>query len=308
MGMKSIMAPTNDWPEIKKSFKLLGEKEGHPDPEDLVFLECLGLIKAKELTSQGKNLFDSIFIRPDITEEKKILRKLLLAQKQTMVMQQYFWGMKAVSLEQVRSALKIANSCAGVTQKSFTHFLGLLNYCDIIIYNRKKKTVKILASPSDNKSLPSSVFISPDRPFTNISSIKKVLGDCEGYIYWFDKHFQKEALEWICEVADAGKIKEIKILSLDLGQANLNSNARKMFGRLKAELAQKEINLSWATIESEKVKDVHDRWIIGQNHYLRNIPDVNSICSGKNSELNLSQNYDEVIKIFCRYWKESKEI
>ncbi len=185
-----------------------------------------------------------------------------------------------------------------------THFLDLLNLVGILNYNRGTKRLRVLISP-DTPSVPKSIFIDPKRPFSNIVWIKRILDECDGFIYWLDKHFQKEALEWLWAIADASKIKEIKILSLDLGDANLNGAARKSYRDFKREMESKGISVSWAIIASTQIKDSHDRWIIGGNNYLRNVPNVNAISSGQKSEMILSDNFDAVLELFKEYYAKA---
>ena len=182
-----------------------------------------------------------------------------------------------------------------------------MNYAEIINYNKKTRVVRVLISP-DTPRAPKNVFIDPNRPFSNIMWIKKVLSECEGGVYWLDKHFQKEALEWLWAIADADKIKKIRVLSLDLGEGNLGTSARKDLTRFKKELANKNINASWRTIDSKLVRDAHDRWIIDDSGYARNVPNVNAISSGQRSEMNLTENYDEVKKAFDEYWNKGTEV
>lgn len=118
----------------------------------------------------------------------------------------------------------------------------------------------------------------------------------------------KEAFDWIYTIADANSIKEIKILSLNLGDSNLNKQAKDNYRRLKNELLQKGIQLKWAVIEKRLINDSHDRWIIGGNSTAWNIPNVNAISAGQRSELNRSDNYYQITKAFNDYWNLSKEV
>ncbi len=74
-----------------------------------------------------------------------------------------------------------------------------------------------------------------------------------------------------------------------MGDVNLSSDARKYYRRFKQEMENKGISVAWATIDSKLVRDTHDRWILDDVGYLRNIPNVNAISSGQRSEMNLSE-------------------
>jgi len=300
--------PNNSWKKLLPSIKYAGENGfiGRFDiGDDFEFLSDIGVLDAGtgELTSAGREIFESEFIRRD---ERGIeaLRVLLLQFPPTIAIQQYLWGVADVDTGQALTVLKAAGYWDYATLAPMTHFLDLLNLVGILNYNRGTKRLRVLISP-DTPSVPKSIFIDPKRPFSNIVWIKRILDECDGFIYWLDKHFQKEALEWLWAIADASKIKEIKILSLDLGDANLNGAARKSYRDFKREMESKGISVSWAIIASTQIKDSHDRWIIGGNNYLRNVPNVNAISSGQKSEMILSDNFDAVLELFKEYYAKA---
>lgn len=305
------LLPENSWKKMLPLIKLAGEKECYEKSnfsDDYEFLEALGIFDSGvtgELTQSGKFLFDSLFICCD-GRDKEILSDLLLQYPHTMAIQQYLWGVSDINVDQVLSVLKANKLWIYDSRKSLTHFLDLLNHVGIIKYNKKVRKLEILVPP-DLENIPKNVFIHPSRPFSNIIWIKKILGECRGYIYWLDKHFQKEALEWLWEVADSNKIREIKILSLNLGDENLGSATKKYYKRFKREMLNKGILVKWATIDSKLIRDNHDRWIIG-DRYLRNVPNVNTISSGQKSEMNKSENFEEALISFNDYFKIGQEV
>lgn len=304
-----VMLPQSNWKKFLVHIKTAGEEGCVNDVslgDDYQFWEDVGVFSPSatgELTEAGRAIFESLYIRCD-SEEINILYPLLLAFPPTVALQQYLWGVPKITVEQALTVLKTTGFWVYESSSPLTHFLDILNYAGIVNYHKKSREVKILVSP-DTPRVPKNVFIDPLRPFSNIVWIKRVLGECEGSIYWLDKHFQKEALEWLWAIADANKIKEIRILSLDLGDANLSTDAKKMYERFRKEMANKRIAVKWATIDSREIRDAHDRWIIGGNEYLRNVPNVNAISSGQRSEMNYSENYDEAAVAFASYWTKS---
>ena len=305
------MLPFNNWKKILVYIKKAGEDgcADHSQSDDYQFWEDIGVFDhsaSGELTVAGRAIFEALYIRCD-GEEVNILRQLLLSFPPTIAVQQYLWGVSSITVEQVLTVLKATNFWFNDSNEPLTHFLDLLNYVGIVSYQKKIRKVKILISP-DTPYVPKNIFIDPKRPFSNIIWIKRILGECEQNIYWLDKHFQKEAFEWLWAISDANKINEIRILSLDLGDANLSTGAKKEYGRFKKEMGSKGISVKWATINSRDIKDAHDRWIIGGNEYLRNVPNVNAISSGQRSEMNYSENYDKALSAFIGYWKKATEI
>jgi len=314
---KLMLLPQNSW---KKN--LLYMKEAYEGSlirkldvrgkvyfEDINFLEELGIFSKKnagQLTKIGNQVVDSHFIRCN-EKEKEILFRLLLDYKPVTIIQQRLWGVADVTVDKVLIILKSSGIWKNNNKKNLTNLLDLLNYIGIIVYNRRLQKIKINISPNDLPSLPKNILVTRESPFANIFYTKKVLKGCKNFIYWLDKNFQKEAFEWIWSIADANKIKEIKILSLNLGKGYPDKNSLNYYKRLQKELSNKGIKLTWALIDKELIRDDHDRWILGKNN-LWNVPDVNTIFSGNLSELNNSKNFDKVIPFFKNYWKKAKEI
>ncbi len=308
----TILLPQNNWKKILPYIQAAGENgsiDRHDLGDDYSFWEELGVFEkfaTGELSEIGKAIFESLYIRRD-GQETEMIKHLLLSFPPTIALQQYLWGVPNVNVDQTLTVLKTTGFWFYDSREPLTHFLDLLNYAGVISYNKKNRAVKILISP-DTSRAPRNIFIDPSRPFSNILWIKRVLSECEGTIFWLDKHFQKEGLEWLWSIADAEKIKEIRILSLDMGDVNLRSDARKYFKRFKQEMDAKGIKASWITIDSKQIRDAHDRWILDEVGYLRNIPNVNAISSGQRSEMNLSENYDDARNAFEEYCSKGVEI
>jgi hypothetical protein len=309
---QTLSLPQNNWKKILPHIQAAGERQSVSKVkigDDFQFLQDIGVFQDGTddvLTEAGRALFESVFIRCD-GKSVEILQQLLLQYPITAAIQQYLWGVKDATIDQVLTVLKATGFWFYSSAEPMTHFLDLLNQVGIISYSKKLRQVKVLVSP-DAPYVPKNVFIDPNRPFSNILWIKRVLAECKGSILWFDKHFQKEALEWLWAIADANKITEIKLLSLDLGEANLGSEARKSYKRFKQEMSAKGISVIWSIIDSKLVRDSHDRWILDGSGYLRNVPNVNAISSGQRSEMSASENYEHVLPVFEEYWEKSKEI
>jgi hypothetical protein len=310
--MEQLLLPQNSWKKLLPYIQSAGERESIGKSElgdDYKFLLDIGIFAEASddlLTDTGRAFFEAVFIRCD-GSDTEILQHLLLQYPITVALQQYLWGVKDVKIEQVLTVLKSTGFWSYSSIEPMTHFLDLLNQAGIISYSRKLRQVKILISP-DAPHVPKNVFIDPSRPFSNILWIKRVLAECDGSILWFDKHFQKEAFEWLWAIADANKIKKIHVLSLDLGEANLNTEAKKSYQRFKREMLNKGIEVLWRVIDSKLLRDTHDRWIMDNKKYLRNVPNVNAISSGQRSEMSKSENYSDVYPAFNNYWSKATDV
>lgn len=312
MKNEETILPFHPWAFYDEIIKGLGEDEDlGVDKDNLLFLQNLGFITnptVPELTKIGLNYFEAKFIKTENKLALEILQNSLSNYPPTQAILQLLWGVKKPTRDNALSILKNRGFWHYEDQSPLTSLLLIMNESGLITYSKRDRTVKILANPTDStKPLPSNVLIEPNKPYSNIVLLKRVLESCTGFIYWFDKHFQKDGLEIIWEIADANRMKEIKILSLDLGDQNLSKKSRNYYKRLKTELANKGINLTWYVIDSKMVKDVHDRWILGEKRGW-NVPNINAILSGQSSEIIETGNVDELVSMFKNYLKKAEVI
>jgi len=306
--------PMRPWSTLEKIICAIGERKVDRLPEgvkkydaaylgpDTTFLQQLGFVRDlpyPKLTDIGERYFELQFIKNEFEEAKLILREQLSGFPPAELIIQLLWGVPGASKSNVHSLLSSHETLYGVNEDTLGTFLTMLHHAGVVSYNRRTGHVQVLLNPTV-EATPRNVFIAPETPYSNIIWLRRVLGECRKFIYWLDKHFYKIGLEHIWEVADGTKVQDIRILSLQL-QDNLNQAAKNEYNRLKQELARKGISLEWRIAESQKIKDTHDRWIIGEN-YARNVPNINAIHSGQRSELNLSNNYNEVLEAFLYYW------
>ena len=299
--------PQKPWKVLEGYVRSIGENE-KPDSvaDDEKFFRGIGLLNSfGKLTEKGRSYFEEKFIKGNHSEAKRVLGFCLLDYPPVEAITQYLWGVKAATAESVLTILKANGFWYYSGTAPLTHLLELLNEVRIIRYDRRNKKIVVLKNPG-SQSPPRNIFIDSSKPYSNVVWIKRVLSECDEFIYWIDKHFQKEALEWIWEVADASRMKEIKIMSLDTGE-NLNKKAKDEYRRLKKELSLKRIDLTWYTIDSREIRDMHDRWILGKD-YARNVPNVNAILSGQRAELSRSDNFDEIFKAFKEYLQKASPI
>lgn len=307
---KKIILPQINWASYDQIIKSIGEQEDHEgNDDDLLFLENLQLLDGDELSKKGEKYFGLRFIKCEANSALGILYEALLGYPPAELIIQMLYGVKSATRDNALTILKSRGFWYYTDETPLTNLLLIMNEVGLIKYSKKFRTVKILYNPyNEDKKVPKDVFIDPIKPYSNIAWLKKILSSCDSYIYWIDKHFQKEALKYIWEIADENKIKEIKILSLDLENNNLNKNAKEEYFRLKKELKDtKNISLTWYIIDSKKIRDTHDRWIICEKN-VWNMPNVNAIMSGQRSEINKSNNHSEILKAFNGYFKNAVEV
>lgn len=312
MEHENIILPHHQWLFYERIIKTLGENE---EPKcshnDLIFLQNLELIttsSSPKLTEHGKSYFENKFIRLNDSKPLRILERSLLVYPPAQAIAQLLWGVKNSKWENALAVLKNRGFWRYINKSPLTNLLLIMNSSGLIVYSKRTKTIRVIKNPVNaDAQVPSNIFIEPSKPYSNIVMLKKALSSCTGYIYWLDKHFQKEALEILWEAVDPNRINEISILSLNLGGKNLNSKAKRDYGRLKTEFLNRGVKLNWYVIDSKLIRDTHDRWILGENLGW-NVPNVNSIISGQRSEIMSSSNYKSMAEIFNEYLKNATEL
>jgi hypothetical protein len=215
-------------------------------------------------------------------------------------------GVPGARRDVVETVLRSQGFTDRLTDRSLGSLLALMHRVGVVKYVKSRGLVTVLVHPAQAPEPPPSVFISPQTPYSNKIWLRRILEECEGFIYWLDKHFLPVGFEPLWEASDGSRISEIHVLSLKLPQ-NEGRRALRNYRDLITELAHRQITLEWRTIDSKLVKDTHDRWIIGKSS-ARNVPDVGTIFSGNHSELNCSDQSEALKSIFEAYWIQATPV
>lgn len=268
---------------------------------DFEFLKQLLFINDEGgLTIAGIQLCELIYVKNDESEANALINMHLQRSPSTQALLQALSGIKSPSVDQAKHALIFAGiNHSELSSERLTNFLSVLNAGKVLVYNRKGKTLRLLVSPKSERA-PSHVYIDRTRPYSNDAWVREILSECRGAVLWLDKYFQKEAFEWLWREASAENINRICIISSSDGA--IDPLALKDYKRLKLELAEKDIELEWRVLARSESHTLHDRWILDDTSVCYNIPSVNSIKSGQQSELHRSPNHAEVIGTFNQYW------
>lgn len=271
---------------------------------DVGFLKSIGLVDETDagmtLTAPGKAYFDAQFIRGDDTVARQVLCHCLLSYRPAEAIVQLLAGLPEVDRSVAETVLRSYGLGDGMTDRQLGSLLTLMDYAGLIWYAKNRGKLGVLIQPAQAAAPPPSIFISPETSFGNKVWLRRVLQECDGFIYWLDKHFLPAGLEFIWETADGRRITEVRVLSLRLPDS-VGRKSLRQYRDLMVELARRSINFEWRTIDSALIKDTHDRWIVGASS-ARNIPNVNAILSGQNSEMNLSHQHEELRALIEQYW------
>ena len=142
--------------------------------------------------------------------------------------------------------------------------------------------------------------LSPKTPFTNEMNIRELVRKSDSYVYWFDKYFTRKGLEYIVQEIDTDDVDEVRILT---GTAQTDHNLRGDFERFKEELEQKGVNAVMRVISGETAGEIHDRWLISENHAY-NIPSINTIGRGQYADITEAASRPP----FEDWWDEGNDI
>jgi hypothetical protein len=256
------------------------------------------------LTDLGQRYFNAAFIRGQSDEAIAVLGDAVIGYPAAAFVCQLLWGVAGANKTTVETVLRSQGFDDGLSDRSIGSLLMLMSQAGLIEYTKTSGSVRVLQSPlEESAQIPESAFISPRTPFGNKIWLSRVISHCNGSIRWLDKHFMPIAFEQIWEAADANRLSSIRLLSL-LMPDHEGRRPQRQYRDLGNELANRGINLEWRTIDSKLVRDTHDRWIIGETEAW-NVPNVNAIFTGQNSELHRTEDFRSIAGIFDSYWNQA---
>ena len=130
--------------------------------------------------------------------------------------------------------------------------------------------------------------------------IRDLIRSCDSYLYWFDKYFTRQGLEFLVQEVDTDDVDEIKILT---GTAQTDHRLRSDFENFKDELEAKGVDVEMKVLSGQITHDIHDRWLIAENQ-VYNIPSINTIRSNQYTEIAEAATRPP----FSDWWKDADDI
>lgn len=232
------------------------------------------------LTSDGKALFELMYIHQDASNANEALKQKLLKNPVVNLMGQVFYGRGKQSIEQLRTLLNY-HSIADreVEYGEVISVLTLLNKFGVVVYDKKNRQFYV-KEVADGEAPIQQYYINPNTPFSNIYNLRKVIRSCCGSVFWIDKHFRKEGLEILLDGLPFEGITSVTIIS---GCDNVTQSAKSDYVALRSELAARSISLSWRVITDNGFK-WHDRWLLADNQCY-NIPPVLAVIRGQRADI-----------------------
>lgn len=180
---------------------------------------------------------------------------------------------------------------SGLMENDFEQFLH---------YRARQILDKLEEAVGEEKLIESGRELSPETPFTNELHIRELIRKSSIYIYWFDRYFTRKGLGFLAEEVDPDRVDEVKILS---GTKQTDHNLRSSFKDFQKELRNKGIDAEMRVLVGDKIREIHDRWLITENKTY-NIPSINTIKGKQYAEITISPSQ----KPFEEWWEEGFDI
>lgn len=298
------MLPSKSWPAYEKALRTLGECRGVDDPEALEFLRSLGLAESGALTEQGERYFLREYIEEDGEGAAEVLhRQLLSACPEAAAICQMLANRPRVARGVAETVLRSQGHGAALTDRRLGSLLALMDNAGLIAYAKRDGGFRVTAQPLSEPELPRSVFIGPDTPWSNRQWLRRLLSECRGSILWLDKHFLPEGLDFLGAAVTGARVTDVRVLSLALAE-NETRKAKRAYRDLGRELQGRGVVFEWRFIDSQAVRDTHDRWIVTDRRAW-NVPNLTAILSGQHSELTASDNTAELRQMFEAVWAKA---
>lgn len=234
----------------------------------------------KSLTECGKAYFEAMYIYKDVKAAEYLVRHKILCNPIVNLVGQVFFGRGKISIEQLQNLFAYHNvSTQEVEYSEVISFLTLLNKYGIVVYDKKNKSFSV-KEPTNTDELITQYYVNPSTPFSNIYNMRRILRASKGKVFWIDKHFRKEGFEIILDGLASDGVDAVTIVS---GMDNCTQSAKADYNALKAELNERDIELTWRIINDTTFK-WHDRWLVSDTTCY-NIPPVLAIIRGQRSDI-----------------------
>jgi len=236
----------------------------------------LGLLSNGALSSQGRRLVEAA-IRRDDPGVRAVLREAFLAVSALRPLLDGEWG-REISREQAEEAIQYGYPPARVWKTGdFTRLFDSLNYAGLVIFNRKRPTVRVLAATPTTRLGKDGGLVTPTTQYRNKRMTVELVRSGRESLFWFDAHLDREALSFIYENADFASVRSVRLLSV--GRSAVTAATVDDYERARAELASRGIQLEWRTLLDHNDANKHDRWLRVDDR-LWNLPPLSLILRG----------------------------
>ncbi len=129
------------------------------------------------------------------------------------------------------------------------------------------------------------VYLHPERPFTNVYAVRKVIRGLEGSVLWYEQHMDPKILELLSDDLDLEGVTGLRLLS---GPAHITPKAKKAFERFAAELEHAGVQCDWRVLPPDVARTMHARVIFDDKQTFE-LPPLNSVLAGTVDSIRISQ-------------------
>lgn len=288
------------WRDIEDNlFKYYQGNKDELEESSRDFLRSINFIDESDgITSTGTRYLDSKFIF-DREYHAEILRQELLNLHEIRELCQSFYGQQT---ERVNVERYFKSKTDVSEEREVGRILDLLNKVDIVSYSKRHGEVQFKETDEVEEEDQESYRTTRRTPYSNLMRFRKTIRSCSGDLFWVDRHWSKKGLEPLAEEVTGDKFASIRILA---GPSHIESHVRDDFERFQKEMENRDIEAELRVLtEEERLRSLHDRWLLSSKGPSWNIPPINTIYANQEAEiLKTEEELD-----FEDWWEDSPNI
>lgn len=289
--------------EILAAFRAVGRGQ-EADGRAVHAAVQLGLLQGdgKTFTEPGRRLMEDGLLRGRDGVVEEVLRAQLLQQPAVRALVEGEWGHE-LSRERAVEIMRYAHpDSRSWSQTDFGRFFAALNYAGLVVYSKKKGTVRVTSGAPAAEPRAEGTQVSPSTPYRNKRLFASLIAAAQESLWWFDGHLDRGALQFAYEEAKFDQLREVRILIC--GRAALTRAALDDYQRLREELGSRGVALEWRTLlDRDDFSDKHDRWLrVGDEWW--NVPPLSAVMSNKWGSLLEDKN----LPPFADWWDAATEV
>lgn len=144
--------------------------------------------------------------------------------------------------------------------------------------------------------------VQPEKPFTNLTQIYKLMSSLRGPVLLLDKDFSEEGFKFLQKL-DPSRTKKAQILG---SRSRLSSALKEMYKAFKIEMQNRGITVDFRILDDKDSKEIHDRYLISRDAAY-NTPPWN-IIHKKLGDIKKIEDHMSKRKYFRKYWSRATDI
>lgn len=241
------------------------------------------------LTPLGRDVYQAFFVHDDTISARQLLGKAAVRNPVISLISRAFWGRGRVKLNQVRALFELEGISAEEAQVK--SFLELCEAVGVVLLNKRWYAFTVAVQP-DEPVPADSYLLHPDTPYSNRRCVVRLLSELKGDVYWLDKYFSAEGLDFIVAGVNPKCSTRVVIVS---GPQHV-ARSTQLYSLAKTELAARDVELQWKVCrDNDVLPSWHDRWIIDDVSTF-NMPPVGSLVKGQYSQITKASTVERIVQ------------